>query len=331
MSKQLRPTKAADVEDVNDLKYPLIAMIKYDGIFSLVVDNVLLGRSLKPIKNKQITNELSKPEYNYMIGELCYGKQLNVQNLCRTTTSHINSHDKEWVDGYTWMLFDYIHPDVIDKPYQERLQALTAALVASDNTNVLVAPYNTVYEPTEASKQYADNLDDGFEGLILRCPNGKYKHGRSTLKEQIFMRMKPSDMNEAVVIGVMEAMENNNVAIINELGYTERSSHQCNKIGKGMVGSFICIDLKSGNEIRVGAGKLTHNERIEYFNNPPLGMISKYMSMATGVKDLPRHPRHYEWRDVVDIDDELLVKYEEIVKNHCGEYAEFEVCPEEVL
>lgn len=316
MTKQFRPTKAVDVEDTNDLKYPLVAMTKYDGIFSLVVDDVLLGRSLKPIKNKQITEDLSKPEYNYMVGELCYGKEINVQNLCRITTSHINSHDKEWVDGYTWMLFDYIHPDVIDKPYQERLQALTVALKESDNPNVLVAPYNTVYKPTEAAKQYEDNLEDGFEGLILRCPNGMYKHGRSTLKEQIFMRMKPSDMNEAVVIGIIEAMENNNEAIINELGYTERSSHKENKIGKGMVGSFICIDLKTGNEIRVGAGKLTHGERIEHFNNPPLGLISKYVSLSTGVKNLPRHPRHYEWRAKVDIDDELLAKYEEIVEEY---------------
>ena len=312
MSK-LRPTKAADVEDTNDLKYPLIAMIKYDGIFSLVVDNVLLGRSLKPIKNKQITNELSKPEYNYMIGELCYGKQLNVQNLCRTTTSHINSHDKEWADGYTWMLFDYIHPDVIDKPYQERLQALKVALMASDNPNVLVAPYNTVYEPTEASKQYADNLDDGFEGLILRCPNGRYKHGRSTIKEQIFMRIKPQSDAEAVVVGVVEAMENNNVAKVNELGYTERTSHQENKTGKGMVGSFLCIDLVSGKDITVSAGKLTHGERVDYYNNPPLKQVVKYRSMTYGVKEAPRFARFYSFRAVEDLDDGLVNKYYEII------------------
>lgn len=317
--KQLKPTKACDVLDTTTLKYPLLGSVKIDGCYALNIDGKLLGRSLKPFKNKHITQELSSTLYDGFCGELCEvdtNTSLARQNLCRSTTSCINTIDKVW--EYKWVLFDYCHPDVIHLGYADRMNALKQKVYDLKLDNIEVIELISVYGSSQADELYQEYLDDGYEGLILRSPDGKWKSGRSTLKEQLFMRMKPSDMNEAVVIGVIEAMENNNEAIINELGYTERSSHKENKVGKGMVGSFICIDLKTGNEIRVGAGRLTHEKRVKYFNNPPLGFISKYMSMATGVKDLPRHPRHYEWRAKVDIDDELLVKYDEIVKENLG-------------
>ena len=104
MTKPLRPMKATDIIDTVALKYPLVALTKYDGVYALVRDGKLLGRSLKPFKNEYITNLLSTPELEGVVGELCYGENLAAEDLCRTTTSKVNTIKGEW--EYTFVLFD---------------------------------------------------------------------------------------------------------------------------------------------------------------------------------------------------------------------------------
>ena len=309
--KPFRNNLAVDVTDMEDVSLPKVALIKYDGVYALVKDGVLLGRSLKQFKNEYITKELSKPEYEGLVGELCYGEELNTQHLCRTTTSKVNTIKEEgW--KWTWVVFDYIGEGYIGKSYLERLTAATQLLEALAVDNIQMATNTIVATHYQVEEMYENSIELGYEGLILREPTAPWKNGRSTAKEQGFMRMKPQSDAEALIIGIEEAMENNNVAKINELGYTERSSHQENKVGKGMVGSFICICPHTNVEFKVGAGKLSHEEREYYWENPPIGDITKYRSMTTGVKDKPRFPRHYSFRADEDLDQKLLDKVIEL-------------------
>ena len=316
MSTSFKPMKATDVVDTKDLKYPLIASPKIDGVYALVKDGKLLGRSLKPFKNRYITECLSDPAFEGFCGELCMIEPDNLdvarQDLCRMTTSCVNTIEKEW--KFIWLLFDYTHPDVIDLPYEERMLVLENYLDILDHPLIEIIPYQTLETAEEVDEVYGKSLDAGFEGLVLRDPEGKWKNGRSTLKQQLFLRMKPQDDFEAIVMDAIEAMENQNEAKINELGYTERSSHKENKIGKGMVGSFKCIDLATGKEIVVGAGKLTHEERIKYWGEVPKNSIIKYKAMTTGQKDLPRFPRFISFRSPEDLDEALYEKYLSLTK-----------------
>ena len=59
-------------------------------------------------------------------------------------------------------------------------------------------------------------------------------------------------------------MENQNEATINELGRTQRSTHQENLVGKGMVGGLVCKMPETGLQINVGPGKMKHDKR-EYY------------------------------------------------------------------
>ena len=312
---KLKPMKASDVKDVDALAYPLEVLTKYDGVYALVHEGKLLGRSLKPFKNAYITELLSDSKFDGFVGELCEtqeSKSLEREDLCRKTTSCVNTINKEW--EFTWKLFDYIHADVIHLSYTERIEALYKRIgYITSPLEISVVESTTATCGADVVDMYEESLKLGYEGIILRKPNGKWKNGRSTLKEQLLLRMKPQSDAEAVVVGVVEAMENNNVAKVNELGYTERSSHQENKVGKGMLGSVLCIDLVSGKDITVSAGKLTHDERVEYFNNPPLHKVVKYRSMTYGVKAAPRFARFYSFRAVEDLDDKLVVKYYKII------------------
>lgn len=312
----LKPMKASDVKDVEALHYPLEVLTKYDGVYALVHDGKLLGRSLKPFKNAYITELLSDTKFEGFVGELCEtqeSKNLAREDLCRNTTSCVNTIDKEW--SFTWKLFDYIHQDVVHLGYTDRIEALYKRIgCISSPLDISVVESSTATCGADVVDMYEESLKLGYEGVILRSPDGKWKNGRSTLKEQFLLRMKPQNDAEAVVVGVVEAMENNNVALINELGYTARSSHQENKTGKGMLGSFICIDLVSGKDITVSAGKLTHEERVEYFNTPPIHQVVKYRSMTYGVKEAPRFARFYSFRAVEDLDDKLVEKYYDIIR-----------------
>lgn len=314
-----KPLKAVDVKDLGSLPYPLIASIKYDGVYGLVRDGKLLGRSLKPMKNKYITEILSNPLFEGFCGELCYTPNgldsLSDEGLCRNTTSCVNTIDKEWL--WTWMLFDYTHPDVIDGVYWNRVDYLRDYIVdkgIAEHFPIKVIGSVRVTCAEDVMTLYQDSLDQGHEGLILRAPDGKWKNGRSTLKEALLLRMKPQDYFEAVVTSVNEAMQNNNEKKTNELGYSERSSHKANLVGKGMVGSFEAIDLASGKVINIGAGKMNHKDREHYWHNQPIGEIVKYKSMTYGVKDAPRFGRFYSFRSLEDLDDVLYGKAVEVIR-----------------
>ncbi len=311
----VRPMKAIDVKDIADLKFPLIATDKIDGVYAQNINGKLLGRSLKPFKNKYITDLLSREEFSGFSGELIHGSNVSAEDLCRKTTSCVNTIklvDWEW----SWHLFDYVHDSVINLPYNQRILHLNDALNALPEVtraNIQVVHQTPLNDPRIVEIVYEANLDKGLEGLILRQPDGMYKNGRSTLKEQLFLRHKPQSDKEAIILSVFEAEANNNEAVTNELGYTSRSSHKEFKEGNGMVGSFACVDVESGRIITVGAGKLSHEERKDLFTNQPIGYIIKYRSFDIGVKDKPRFPRFYSFRVLEDLDDVLVSKAQKII------------------
>lgn len=297
-----KPTLACDA-DLDKIKFPAIIMTKIDGVRALNVDGELVARSLKPFKNKKLTEKYSKPIYSGFEGELIAGNDPKAELLCNKTTSVVNT-----IEGDTnvkWYVFDWSHPNHINKPYIQRYYALRDYLLEHRHEieDVKLIPYCVVSDTETIVSQFNTWVEEGYEGLILRNPLGHYRQGRCTAKEANYLRMKPSSDKEAIVLEIVEAMQNNNEVKINELGYSERSSHQENKSGKGMVGSFICKDITSGEIITVGAGKLNHNQRVEIWltQKDYVGKILKYTSMDAGVKRLPRFPRWISWRAEEDM------------------------------
>ncbi|AJK27202.1 DNA ligase [Acinetobacter phage vB_AbaM_phiAbaA1] len=337
--KPFRPMKTVnEALDFGDVKYPKLGSIKFDGVYGLVKDNKLLGRSLKPLKNKWLTEQLSQPEFNGMVFEILNaridgkeGLHLNRQDLYNNSNSCTGTIEKEDWD-VVLVLFDYIDncdPDYLSNKFIHRMERLNELLSLLSDRNYITAhnicgiqyheymirgitllipmPHD-LEGPEEARELYESIVSEGHEGLILRCPEGIFKCGRATKKSQEMVRFKPSGDSEIIVTRMEEMMENQNEAKKNELGYTERSSHQENKVPLGMVGALIGIDINSGVEVKIGAGKLTHEQRKEVWENRGdyIGRLAKYKFMDTGQKDLPRHPRWVGWRELTDVDSEVV-------------------------
>lgn len=298
MIKQFKPHLACDAE-FDKLKFPVLVQRKIDGNRMLIVNSVAVGRSLKAYKNKKLTQTLSHPLLNGFDGEIVSTYE-NDPDLCRLTTSVVNTIEGGLPNIYK--VFDYLTEETKTLGYSQRIEVLINHInnnydfFTSFPIKIEVPEMWIAHSKEEVEAIYNQALIDNYEGVIIRSMYGKHKDGRCTPKEGNYLRLKPTGDAEGVVVRLEEAYENLNEAKTNELGHTERSTHQENMVPKGMIGA-LWLQLPDGSEVKVGAGKLNHAERKYYWDNPCeiIGKVVKYAFLATGQKDAPRHPRFIEF------------------------------------
>jgi DNA ligase-1 len=304
MSKMFKPHLATDA-DANTLLFPLWVQYKIDGVRMLVRDTVATGRSMKKYKNLKMTEYFSKPCFEGFDMEVGVTSP-NDPDLCRLTTSLVNTI-KGGLPKFV-VVFDYLTPDNLENGvgYKSRMDKLKDHLLGfpeDEEVELIFSQQYLMSSLEELEAFYAEALTLNYEGVIIRKQDGVHKSGRATVKEGNYLRMKPTGDSEGIVLRLEEAYENLNEAKVNELGHTERSTHKANMVPKGMIGAMWLKDIHSDEEVKVGAGKLNHEQRKLYFEQPQLilGDLVKYAFLATGKKDAPRHPRyisHRAWEDI---------------------------------
>ena len=284
----MKPLLAYTIEDndILSLKYPVAVTPKLDGIRAVVVDGVCYSRSMKPIRSKAVQELFGKPEYNGYDGELLYGIP-TAEDCFNKSTSFVMSEnipegmDKKNIIFYVFDKFD------ADGGYRERIESVQKQY----GCQVKILRPDLIFSNEELNEYEQRCLNVGYEGVMVRDPNGRYKQGRSTLKEGIIGKLKRFSDSEAVVIGFEEKMHNQNEAKVNELGYTERSSAKDGLVGAGTLGSLIVHDIKSGVEFSIGSG-FNDEQRQHIWDNRDrfLGELVKYKHFAVGAIDKPRFP-----------------------------------------
>lgn len=302
MSKDFKPHLACDADD-SKLTFPLKWQLKVDGVRMLVKNGIATGRSMKKYKNIKLTEYFSNPVFEGFDMEIITTYP-NDPDLCRLTTSQVNTIEGNLPSAA--LVFDFLTDDTINLPYHERMSKLNDYInntkLPSD-VSLIISCEQVANSIDELNLSYAQALDNNYEGIIIRKGDGLHKNGRCTTKEGNYLRKKPTGDSEGIVLRLEEAYENQNEAKVNELGNTERSTHKANMVPKGMIGALWLRDIHSGDEVKVGAGKLNHEDRKLYFEKPELiiGGLVKYAFLATGQKDAPRHPRyisHRAWEDM---------------------------------
>lgn len=288
-----KPQLSSDTTGLTEpLRFPMLASVKLDGIRGLSKFGSLLSRSLKPIPNNHIRELLS--QYPNLDGELIAGEPTD-NAVRRLTNSAVRSIQGEPVIKY------YVFDDLsTDGTFEERLAILNARELPDF---IIKVEQRLIHTQAELDDYYATVIEQGHEGLILRNPKSKYFHGRCSLKSQDSLKLKPFEDSEIEVTEVFEAMHNMNTSFTNELGRTARSSSQDGLVGNGMAGGFLGRDLKTGQVIKVAAGKLSHAERKWVFDNKDsvIGKIVTYRHMPINVKDAPSFARFICWREKFDM------------------------------
>ena len=293
-----RPMLAAKAARLEDLRYPLLASAKLDGVRATFSDGKLFSRSMKPIPNRAIQKYFSElaSVVNCLDGELLVGAHDN--NVYRRTMSAVMSHDGDPMPDLVWWIFDQVRTN---EPFEERLSRAAQRIYGKhDCTAVKILNHKYVHTPEEVLAHHAKMIDQGHEGLVLRDPQGQYKQGRSTLNEQGMIKVKVFNDSEAVVLGVVELMHNDNEQTVSEIGLSKRSSHKAGKRASGMMGALQVRDCVTGVEFEIGTG-FTDVDRRAMWVHPPVGELVKYKYFAYGVKDRPRHPVFLGYRAKIDL------------------------------
>lgn len=290
-----KPLLAGEAPD--KIKFPVYASAKLDGIRGTVFDKQILSRSLKEIPNRFIQKFFYDFDHNGLDGELIVG-QPNAKDVFRVTTSAVMSEDGE--PDFSFYVFDSIlNPDA---PFHERYQ--TVLDHPGPGGRIVVLPQKLVVSEAELFEYEKEALALGYEGLVLRSPQGHYKFGRSTSNEGIMMKLKRFTDSEARIVGMEEEMHNANEAKKNELGETERSSHKENLVGKGTMGALVVEELKTGRRFNIGTGFTAADRKWFWTHREDLihdEEIVKFKYFEIGEKDLPRHPVYLGFRDKRDM------------------------------
>ena len=292
----MRPMLGTAVKDTSKIKYPIAASPKLDGIRALVVNGVLVSRSLKPIRNAHTQALFGRAEFEGLDGELIVGKPTD-PHCFRQTTSGVMAYDGE-PDIHFWV-FDRYNSDAV---FVNRHASVIKTVTDCGWPNMHVVPHNRLdsEEVLQVYEQHVIGL--GYEGVILRSIKGPYKFGRSTLKEGDLLKVKRFEDSEGEVIELQELMHNTNTPSVGILGLQERSSHAENKIPGNTMGKIVVKDPKFSEPVVIGTG-FTAAERQTFWDCPELIIrrTVKYKYFSYGNYDAPRHAVYLGVRDKEDL------------------------------
>lgn len=280
-----KPLLSGNLKDVDKINYPVLVSPKLDGIRALTTSLGVVSRSNKPIRNTHVQSILQYLPSG-LDGELMAG---DFQN----TTSVIMSSSGG--KGFVYWIFDYVETSLFE-PFTYRLENLKNTI--KETSHIKLVPHKTVNSPEELLKAEEEYLSQGYEGLMLRDPQGPYKCGRSTTKEGILLRMKRFTDSEAIITGFVELMRNKNQEKMDSHGNLYKPTVKDNLVPGGTLGKFLVKDIKSGAEFGLGSG-LNDAQRREVWSNQSkfLGKLVKYKYQAHGSKNVPRLPIFLGFRE----------------------------------
>lgn len=278
-----KPMLASAIENIETIKYPILASPKLDGIRALVVNGKLVSRSFKPIPNKYICKLIESILPDGVDGELIVGKTF------QQSSSGVMYKDGE--PDFEYYLFDFVSN--VHESFLNRFNNLKKLLVnkLNDYTKIKLVDHVVINYKEELLEYEVKVLAQGYEGVMVRSLNGPYKEGRSSVKEGYLLKLKRFEDSEAIIEGFEELMHNHNEAQEDNFGRTKRLSAAEGLASSGILVSLCVRDIKTGIDFKIGSG-FDEAQRKSIWNNKAdlTGKIVKYRFQPTGVLEKPRFP-----------------------------------------
>lgn len=300
----MKPMLAArEFPDLDALTYPLYASPKMDGVRAMVVGGKIISRKLEYFPNEFCHMTFDRKVLNGYDGELIVGDPTHDQVRNRTS-GFLNSFDK--LGPLTFHVFDRWDREGTFEEGWSKLQKKVSGLL-----DCRLVPHWLVHNKEALLKLETECLQANYEGLILRSTEGKYKFGRSTLREQGMLKLKRFIDAEAVVLRVNEEMKNTNKAEKDNLGRTKRSKKKAGLVGKGRAGELEVLGLNGmfkGVEFVVPLGGAGDEGKKWWWEvGKPMveagrKIVVTYKFFPKGVKEKPLLPTYVGIRDDWDFD-----------------------------
>lgn len=299
-----------DTVNLEEIKYPLLASVKMDGIRCIFKNGEILSRSLKQIQNKQLREKFEPlrkySEANNVIldGEI-FSPKLTFQEITHFVMTQ-DLGDELVPESLKFYCFDMVSEVNLDVPFASRIENVKHIATRYNRCNVppfcddkvwVHVDQTLVSNKEEVVELFAKALEMGQEGLILRDPNGKYKTGRGTVKEGLIYKVKPFETFDAKVTAVIQATEVREGAEkkTNELGRSVTSKKKDDRVLIEKASAFEV--MYNGLPLKVTLAMTDEEKEYTWGNKHNfIGRTIEYKGMLVGAKDLPRHPVFLRFR-----------------------------------
>lgn len=308
----LAPNTAVTPSELCNVEYPMLASYKLDGFRAICAGGDLSSRRWRDyglhVKkhfydaitacrtgNFVLDGELYSTEHGFNELQSMLSKTVTGEKLPPSVKFFVfdGMTVPEWNDGCL-------------RTFDERLNFITHKVHTLGLTDkVQVLDQVLLNDHSEAEKLFSKAIELGYEGLILKNPDGLYKHNRATANENSMFKMKAENTVDGVLIGytTMKRMneefaadENREREATGELKRTYKQEHlqETDEIGSFEVRLADGTTFRAMVEKGVDLGLTKHNVESK------LGRHVEVVYMDHGVKDKPRFPRIRRWREDLD-------------------------------
>lgn len=245
-----------------DIRYPVLASGKLDGVRGCVQEGNLLSRSLKGhTLNRHATASLSKGIFEGLDGELCLaGDQWNNFNANQSAFT-----TQGGAPNFIWHVFDDISKPYVTAKNRKAMTQERVRVLFDLGYGVTFCEQKLIDTARDLRYMYDEHREKGYEGLIVMDPNGLYKHGRSTLLQGTSLKLKPENDSEAKIVGFEELMHNLDAG---------NSKMKANLVPGGVLGALI-VDW-NGVVFNIGTG-FTHAQR-DYIWQHRVQLLNEYVT-----------------------------------------------------
>jgi ATP-dependent DNA ligase len=144
-------------------------------------------------------------------------------------------------------LFDLIN----NESQAERIKRLGEVIFS--RMPIQMVPSKIAWTHSEIMSYYDAFIAAGYEGFILRHIDAPYLRKRSAA----MMKFKPKASDSYLIVGIEEATSESGTPL-------------------GMIGAFVCVD-EMNTQFKVGAGKLSHDERKRLFKQYPFQVYGHHL------------------------------------------------------
>jgi ATP-dependent DNA ligase len=248
LSPMLACSKSLTDEDLPNLRYPVYVSYKLDGIRCRLMARDGKVRAFS--RTDKLIPNLAVQQWAEDYGIPGFDGEIIVANKTFNEIQSIVMKRLAPPNHFRFYVFD--HFSYPDRTYLQRLQIAQRQIESYDPDRFNMLYVKKCNSAEDVRLYYIDAIAFGYEGLIIRSAEGRYKNGRATWNEGTMLKMKKIEDAEATIIGYEEEQENMNAPTSDAYGHTKRSSHKENKVGKGTLG--VIIAYYNGQTIRIGSG-----------------------------------------------------------------------------
>lgn len=300
-NKKFKPMLAIDAsKSLETIRYPKSASYKLDGIRVIFHPELgIVSRSLKPIQNKQLREKYAPVlEYAKAMNRTFDGEFYAHNRTFQEITKAVMTKNLDMPDLTADIKFYCFETHYLGDLKEQFLQKKSIIDSISRFDDCEPVRQIVVNSAEDVKTIFMQALVDGYEGLILRDFESPYKFGRSTLKEEYMLKVKPYETFDARIVDVIQATEVNPEAEkkINELGRSVTSRKKDDRIPVEKACAFQ-VEYE-GHPVKVSLAMTDEQKKRVWQNREDyIGLMIEYKGMQVGAKDVPRHPVFVRFRE----------------------------------